>query len=143
MSNLTNRLHPLRWGYLVLALTAGCGPPLTDPSSVNISGRWTSADHIGRVSDIVIDITQQSDGTIAGKWTAKSNPAVVDCPPGLGSNPTGPVSGTNTVLQVSMAILGVGDFRGQAIDGKTLKGNFVSCAIYAATFSYVGPVPAG
>ncbi len=143
MSILTARLRLLRWGYLLLALTASCGPPLTDPSSVNISGRWASVDHIGRVSDIVIDITQRSDGAIEGNWTAKSNPAVVDCPPGLGPNPKGPVSGTNTVLQVSLAILGVGDFRGQAIDGKVLKGNFVSCDIYPGTFSFVGPVPAG
>ena len=127
----------------MLALTAGCGPPLSEPNSVDISGRWISIDHIGRVSDIVMDISQRSDGTVDGVWSAKSNPAVVDCPPGLGPNPTGPVSGTNTVLEVGLAVVGVGDFHGQATERRTLKGNFVSCGVYPASFSFVGPIPAG
>jgi len=143
LSILTNRLRLLCWGYLVLALIAGCGPPLSEPSSTNISGRWLSSNRIGRVSDIVMDLTQRPDGTVEGTWTAKSNPATVDCPPGLGANPTGPVSGRNTVLEVNLSVVGVGDFHGQALEGNALKGNFVSCDIYPAAFTLLGPIPGG
>ena len=127
---------------LVIAVVESCGPPLTQPSSLDISGRWATTDAIGPLSDVQISITQQPDGTVSGQWSGKMFPANAPCPPGLGTNPTGPVNGTNTVLEVRLSLLGAGDFDGQAIDSKTLKGSFISCSnAYAIVFSFVGPLP--
>ena len=123
----------------VLALA--CGPELSQPSSFDITGRWTSGDQIGPLTKIQVDITQQPDGILTGQWSGESTPDA-PCPPGLGSNPTGPVSGRSTVLQVQFSILGAGDFAGQVIDSQTLRGSMESCAhAYAMTFSRVGSVP--
>jgi hypothetical protein len=127
---------------LIIAVVEGCGPSLTQPSSLNISGHWATTDAIGPLSDVEMSVTQGADGTVSGQWSAKMLPADPPCPPGLGANPTGPVSGTNTVLAVRLSFLGAGDFDGQAIDNKTLKGSFVSCSsAYSIVFSFVGPLP--
>jgi hypothetical protein len=126
---------------IVIAVIANCGPPLTQPSSQDISGRWVTTDVIGPLSDVEMNITQRPDGTVSGQWSAKVLPTNAPCPPGLGANPTGPVNGTNTVLEVRLSLLGAGDFDGQAIAGQTLKGSFVSCSTYAVVFSFVGPLP--
>jgi hypothetical protein len=126
---------------LVIALVEGCGPPISDPSSVNISGNWATSTPIGAVSDVQMSITQRPDGTLSGQWSGRA-PADTICPPELGLNPTGPVSGSNTVLEVRLSFLGVGDFDGQAINGGTLKGTFDSCGMaYMIVFSLVGSVP--
>lgn len=126
---------------LVIAGVASCGPPLTDPSPLNISGRWATTDAIGPLSAVDMNITQLRDGTVSGEWSAKVFPPNPPCPPELG-NPTGPVIGTHTVLEVRLAFLGAGDFDGQAIDGKTLKGSFTSCDnSYAVVFLFAGPLP--
>jgi hypothetical protein len=126
---------------LVIAVVEGCGPPLTQPSSLDITGRWATTDAIGPLSDVEVSITQRPDGTVSGHWSGKILPANATCPPGLSAGPTGPVEGTNTVLEVRLSLLGAGDFEGQAIDSKTLKGSFVSCSnAYAIVFSFVGPL---
>jgi hypothetical protein len=128
--------------FLVIAAIASCGPPLTQPSSLNISGRWATTDAIGSLSDAEMSITQRPDGTVSGQWSARVFPEPATCPPDLGANPTGPVNGANTVLEVRLSLLGVGDFDGQATDSETLAGSFVSCGgSYAVVFSFVGPLP--
>lgn len=128
--------------FLVIAGLASCGPPLTDPSSQNLSGRWVTTDGIGPLYNVAMIITQRTDGTISGTWTANVSPPHPFCPPGLGNPTDGTLTGANTVLEVRLALLGAGDFAGQAIDSKTIKGSFVSCDIvYAVRFSFVGPAP--
>ena len=127
---------------LVIAVVEACGPSLTQPSSLDLSGRWATPDAIGPLSDVEMSIRQRPDGTVSGQWSAKIFPANAPCPPGLGSNPTGPLTGTNTVLEVRLAFLGAGDFDGQTTDGKTLRGSFVSCSsALIIVFSFVGPLP--
>jgi hypothetical protein len=97
---------------------------------------------VGPLSGLVVDLTQAANGTLSGQWSAQVSPPNPACPPGLGSNPTGSVSGSNTVLEVRLSLLGAGDFDGQLIDSHTLSGAFVSCESgYAVTFSLAGPVP--
>ena len=132
-------MRTLAVSFLVVAL-AGCGPPLTDPSSTSITGHWVSTDQVGPLSDLRMDITQQADGSIVGHWTASIFPTDVACPPGLGNNPNGTVSGTNTVLEVRLALLGAGDFQGQVDGTSTLRGSLVSCTTpYAVTFALTAP----
>jgi hypothetical protein len=142
---MSRRMKLFGWlcpSLLVIAVADSCGPSLTQPSSLDISGRWATTDTIGPLSDVEMSITQQPDGTVSGEWSAKIFPADAPCPPGLGVNPAGPVNGTNTVLEVRLALLGAGDFDGQAIDSKTLRGAFVSCSIASViVFSFVGAAP--
>jgi hypothetical protein len=142
MSRRMNLLERLCKSLLAIAVIDACGPPLTQPSSLDISGRWATTDAIGPLSDVEMSITQRPDGTVSGQWSANMVPENAPCPPGLGPNPTGLVNGTNTVLEVRLALLGAGDFDGQAIDSRTLKGSFVSCSsTYAIVFSFAGPLP--
>jgi hypothetical protein len=127
---------------LAIAVVGACGPSLTQPSSRDLTGRWATVDAIGALSSIEMSITQQPDGTVSGQWSAIVFPANPPCPPGVGSNATGPVTGTHTVLEVRLAFLGAGDFDGQATDSKTLRGSFVSCSTAKViVFSFVGPLP--
>lgn len=88
-------------------------------------------------------VTQQADGTVTGSWSGKASPPNAPCPPGIGATPSGPVNGTNTVLQVHLSVVGAGDFYGQIADTKTLEGGFVSCGgTYPIIFSLAGPLTA-
>jgi hypothetical protein len=126
------------WAFVI-----GCGPPLSEPASFTITGRWKSADRVGAISDIVLDVTQQPDGVLTGHWSANATPNGV-CPPDIGTSPSGPATGHNTVVEVQVALMGVGDFHGQRIDDATIRGNLDSCqAHFPVSFSSVGPTPAG
>lgn len=131
------------WCVSLLAACVGsCGPELTQPSPLNISGQWTTSDQIGPLSDITVDITQHPDGTIGGSWSGAASPPDASCPPDLGAAPTGTVSGANTVLQVQLSLSGAGEFDGQATDNTTLQGSFESCGgSYPVKFSLVVPLP--
>lgn len=139
----TKVLGWIRPWALILAFIA-CGPPLTQPSSLDLTGRWTSADHIGPVFNLEVVIRQNPDGTMTGTWAGDVSPPQPACPPDLGASPVGTVSGSNTVVGVLFSLLGIGDFQGQAVDSTTLKGSFESCgSTYSVTLSLVGPPPAG
>ena len=126
----TNPGWRLPVGWLLLAAIIGCGPPLTDPSSKNMSGIWTSTLKMGAVSNVQMTVTQSADGAVQGTWVAALSPLDPVCPPGLNGNPTGPVSGTNTILEVRLSLLGIGDFTGQLDDSRTLRGSFQSCGAH-------------
>jgi len=127
---------------LLIAVVGSCGPELTQPSALNLSGQWTSNDQIGPLSGIQVDITQHPDGTMEGSWSGMDSSPGGTCPPGLGSAPTGAVSGASTVVEVQLSLVGAGDFDGQAIDDKTLDGSLESCGhFYPIRFSLVAAVP--
>jgi hypothetical protein len=128
----------------VLALIVACGPPLTDPSSQNVTGSWSTTDHVGVVYDISLNLTQDAGGKITGEWAGKVSSPNATCPPEIGTAPTGPVTGTNTVIGISLSVLGAGEFRGQVISPTEMRGSFESCAFgYEVTFSLRGPAPGG
>jgi hypothetical protein len=140
----TKLLGWIRPWALVVAFFVACGPPLTQPSSLDLTGHWTSADHIGPVFNLDVVIRQNPDGTITGTWASDVSPPNPVCPPQLSARSVGTVSGSSTVLGVQFSLLGVGDFQGQAIDSTTLKGSFESCgSTYTVTLLLVGPPPAG
>jgi hypothetical protein len=131
-------------GWALLVIFTACGPPLTQPSSLNLSGHWTSTDHIGPVFNLEMIISQKTDGTITGTWAGDVSPPNPACPPGLSARSEGTITGTNTVIGVALAILGTGDFQGQAIDSTTLRGTILSCEnYYPLTWTLAGPAPAG
>jgi hypothetical protein len=130
---------------VILAVaSASCGPPLTQPSSVNLTGRWISVDHIGPVFNLEMTITQNAAGAITGTWVSDVSPPHPACPPELSARSNGTVSGINTVVGVTLAILGTGDFQGQVSNGSTLRGSVLSCGRnYPITFSLAAAAPAG
>jgi hypothetical protein len=128
----------------LLATVVNCGPPLTDPASTSAAGRWHSSNRVGPLSEITLDLAQQSDGVVNGQWSAillVPNPA---CPPGLGAGATnGGITGTNTVLEIRLDLNGIGEFEGQ-LYGAELRGSILSCSsVTPITFSLVGSVPGG
>jgi hypothetical protein len=126
----------------LLIAVGSCGPELTQPSASNLSGQWTSNDQIGPLTEIQVHINQHPDGTIDGSWSGKDTSPDGTCPPGLGSAPTGTVSGTNTVVEVQLSLVGVGEFDGQAIDDKTLDGSLETCGqFYPIRFSLAAALP--
>ena len=132
----------------LIVLSTSCGPALTEPSSHNISGRWSTSDAIGPLTLLQMDLAQNPDGTVQGEWSGSVPPAKAgQCPFAAGadlSDLSGPVTGTNTVLALNLSILGTGEFQGQALDDGTLRGSVFSCGIfYPVTFTLLGPVPGG
>jgi len=140
VTRLLGRLWP--WGFVLVL--ASCGPPLTEPSSKNLSGHWTSTDHIGPVFNVEVTINQTPDGTIVGTWSSDVSPPNPTCPPELTNKGTGPVSGRNTVLGVQFSLLGAGDFQGQSDSRTTMRGSVLSCGVFFPIhFALAGPAPAG
>src|SRR5687768_15764326 len=120
MSRRMKRPGWLCRSLLLVAVVEACGPSLTQPSSVDLSGQWATTDAIGALSNVEMSITQRPDGTVSGQWSAEVFPVNPPCPPDLGTNPTGSVIGTHTVLEARLAFQGAGNFEGQATDSKTL-----------------------
>ena len=139
----TKTMSWLRACALAVVVSA-CGPALSEPSPVNLTGRWTSVDHLGALSNLEVIINQTPDGALAGTWSSDVSPPHPPCPPDVSDRGTGTIGGSNTVVAVQFALLGAGDFQGQVIDGTQMRGSLTSCGgIYAISFSRAGPVPAG
>jgi hypothetical protein len=74
------------------------------------------------MTSIYVTITQASDGSITGVFTADGTTGLQFCPPTPKCTIGGPVSGSNTVLQVFLDLNNGGLFTGQVIDVHTMKG---------------------
>src|SRR6267378_6553642 len=101
-SNVGKAMARLTTGALLITcmLLSGCGPELTTPGKTNISGTWYSAGPSAGMTSIYVTITQASDGSISGVFTADGTTGLQFCPPTPTCTIGGPVSGSNTVLQV-------------------------------------------
>jgi len=106
----------------VAIATVRCGPDLSSPASNDVSGTWFAAGPSAGFTNITIKVTQSSDGTVSGTYTATSDPSLGLCPLTTGCPITGTLTGANTVFQVFFLINGLGQFTGQRIDQMTLKG---------------------
>ena len=141
-SHMTQARRFLWFAVVLLSAVISCGPEITEPASTNITGRWTSSDVIGPLSNISLEVVQASDGSVQGQWAGVSSSPNPPCPPELGSAPTGPLNGLNTVLALQLSLLGIGNFDGQVRDESTLRGSFTSCGlIYPMTFTRVIVAP--
>ena len=121
---------------LLVAVVSACGPDLSEPAPLNINGHWLSYNEIGPISGVQLDIAQALDGTLTGRWSAVTSSPGVPCPPNLSSTPSGPISGGNTVLQVQISLIGIGDFTGQWTSDTTVNGSLISCGqVYRMLFT--------
>lgn len=121
---------------LLIALVSACGPELSEPSQRNITGNWASNDPVGAIHGVHLELTQGSDGTVNGHWSAENSSPDAPCPPSLGSTPAGPLNGRHTILQVQLSLVGVGDFAGQAINEQVMRGSLETCGqVYPMVFT--------
>ena len=111
------------WPWAYVAATLACGPELTEPADSNVTGAWTSPDTVDRIYDIRLDLAQDESGAVSGSWSGLG--VVVDgqCPD-IGCAPANNVTGSNTVLQLHIEVLGAGTFTGQVIAADAFRGNF-------------------
>jgi hypothetical protein len=111
---------------LLLAITAAalgsCGPPLTTPSSDNITGTWVSPGPAAGMTNMSVTLTQAADGSLTGTYTAIGTVPLQFCPANPPCAITGTVTGVNTVLQVFFYMTDAGTFTGQVIAPGTMKG---------------------
>ena len=123
-SNVGKAMARLTTGALLITcmLLSGCGPELTTPGKTNISGTWYSAGPSAGMTSIYVTITQASDGSISGVFTADGTTGLQFCPLTPTCTIGGPVSGSNTVLQVFLDLNNGGLFTGQVMDMHTMKG---------------------
>jgi hypothetical protein len=100
---------------------ASCGPPLTTPSSTDISGTWVSPGPAAGMTNMTVTLTQAPDGSLTGTYTANGTDPLQFCgPPPCAIS--GTVTGINTVLQVFFYMTDAGTFTGQVTAPGTLKG---------------------
>jgi hypothetical protein len=101
---------------------ASCGPPLTTPSSTDISGTWVSPGPAAGMTNMSITLTQAADGSLTGTYTAIGTPPLQFCPATPPCAITSTVSGINTVLQVFFYMKDAGTFTGQVTGPGIMKG---------------------
>jgi hypothetical protein len=114
--------------YLIVLLGAciasfGCGPELTTPGNADISGTWFATGPAAGLTSIYVTITQGSDGSISGVYTADGTPNLQFCPATPKCTIGGTAIGTNTVLQVFFELQNGGLFNGQVIDPHKMSGS--------------------
>ena len=118
--------YKLRKRLLLLATSAlaiaSCGPPLTTPSSNNISGTWVSPGPAAGMTNMSVTLTQAADGSLTGTYTATGTSPLQLCPATPPCTISSTVSGINTVLQVFFYMKDAGTFTGQVTAPGTMKG---------------------
>lgn len=105
----------------VLAL-AGCDGGNNDISGsgrFNVTGSWTGNAAIGQYSNFRLQITQASNGSLVGTWTA-----LVGTGGGAGAlDQSGNLTGTNNANAVSLTFQGIGGtFAGTATSTSRMQG---------------------
>lgn len=105
----------------LLVVAVACGSEPTDPSSIDISGRWKSFDRDLYITNIRLTLVEPTRGVVTGKWVADGRTDNL-CPPVLPCGDSSVVSGRNEVGQVVLELLGAGTFVGEFATQDTLKG---------------------
>lgn len=117
----------MRLSVLILALAAmaACGPDLNSPSSTSLTGKWQSTDSISYFYNLKMDLTQNTSGDITGGWSGLLTGGHLSCPENSICPAANTITGRNTVVGVTIEILGVGTFTGQLENGNTLRGDIL------------------
>ncbi len=108
--------------FVAMLTLAACGPDLNSPASDSVSGKWQSPDAMSFFYDVRMDIAQAPNGDISGAWTSLVASGNLSCPGTKICAAANTVSGRNTVVGVSMEILGIGAFTGQLEKNNVLRG---------------------
>lgn len=108
---------------LVLAITA-CAPEPTTPSDKSLAGTWGSTVQVFGISNLRMQLVQEPQGIVSGKWLAHGDAGVGDCPQASACDLEGSIIGRNTVAQVEIELLRLGQFEGALVETNTMRGIF-------------------
>jgi len=109
---------------ILLGSIVGCGPEPDSPSDESLAGTWRSTAHLYALSAIKMEIVQEPNGIVSGKWFAHGDGG----PPCASEAPCeafGDIIGLNTVSQVTIQLLGGAKFEGAHVSNDELRGVFV------------------
>ena len=119
-------LLPKSRAIILLAVGAlalgSCGPPLTTPSSDDVSGTWSSPGPAAGMRNMSITLTQAADGSLTGTYRVTGTKPLQFCPATPPCTITGTISGINTVLQVFFYMQDAGTFTGQVTAPGVMQG---------------------
>lgn len=115
---------------LLFLLCLGCAPEPTTPADTDLGGVWTATAHLYSLSNFRLEILQEPQGIVSGKWFALQDGDGGGCPVGTLCDASGDIIGRNTVAQVEIHLVGAGRFEGALVEPNQLRG------IYAVNESY-------
>jgi len=107
-------------GMVVSVLLSACAPEPTTPADTNIGGVWTSNAHLFALSQLKLNLIQESGGIVSGGWSAKSDGGSGGC--ATPCDASGLLIGRNMVSQIELELLGAGKFEGTLIEPNRLRG---------------------
>lgn len=113
---------------LLLWLIAACGPELTEPASSNVSGTWFSADTVTELTDFRLELIQAADGSLSGSWAGREVPLNRACAEPLCAV-SNVVTGSHTVFQLHIDLLGIGTFTGQLQEPGRFRGHIATSSV--------------
>src|SRR5512141_692192 len=108
----------------------GCAPEPTAPASTNLAGTWKANAHLYSLSNFRLEMIQEPQGIVSGKWYADGDGGGGGCLPAVPCAAFGNLIGRNTVSQVEIELLGAGKFEGVLKKSDTMRG------IFAVNLSY-------
>lgn len=109
--------------FAALAGLMACGPDLNSPSSKSVSGKWQSTDSVSFFYNVKLDLAQSSNGDVTGIWSSLYKGGNLSCPERQICPASNEALGRNTVVGVSIEVLGIGKFTGQLEGDNTLRGD--------------------
>lgn len=122
----------------IVLITASCGPELNTPSSTSVTGKWQSSDSVSYFKNLKLDLSQTTEGDITGTWTGLLAGGNLSCPLSSTCPASNSAAGRNTVVGVSIEVLGVGKFTGQLEGSNILRGDiFRFDGDYKVTFTKI------
>ena len=110
--------------FALLIFGTGCGPEPTTPASTSLAGTWSSKAHLFTMSNMRLEMVQEPQGIVSGMWYADGDGGLGGCFPDIPCKASGHLIGRNTVSQISLELLGIGQFEGVLRESTTMRGIF-------------------
>jgi hypothetical protein len=109
----------------LLMIVAACAPEPTTPADTSLAGVWTANAHLYSLSNFRLEMIQEPQGIVSGKWFARGDGGRAGCPAATPCDASGDLIGRNTVSQVELELIGAGSFEGAQVETNRLRGVFV------------------
>lgn len=133
-------MRRLAAGLAFTVAALGCAPEPTEPASTNLAGVWKANAHLYTLSNFRLEMVQEPQGIVSGKWFADGDGGGGGCLEGVPCKASGNLIGRNTVSQVELELLGAGKFEGVLQRGTTMRGIFAVSVDYD-TITFVRTSP--
>lgn len=106
-------------------VVTACAPEPTTPADTSLAGVWTANAHMYTLSNFRLEMVQEPQGIVSGKWFARGDGGRAGCPEATPCDASGDLIGRNTVSQVELELIGAGSFEGAQVETNRLRGVFV------------------